>query len=138
VRLSRQDRLGWICAAFANTIHTSQEKSGDGPWREVTRSTFFDSLHQDFVDAYIVATGAGFTPKILGAPACDQLIRDLKELHGQGVLTRHRSGVQGMGSGWPKWVWAYRVADGRVDECRRRAERFKALHPGVNNWARLA
>jgi hypothetical protein len=138
VRLSKQDRLDWICAAFANTIRTSSEKSGDGPWREVTRSTYFDSLHSYFVDAYIEATGARFQPKVLGAHLCDQLIRDMKELHDQGVLTRHRSGVEGMGRGWPKWVWAYRVADGRIEECRRRAEWFKARHPDVNNWVRLA
>ena len=66
---------------------------------------------QDFVDAYILETGAPYEETLWGARRCPQLGRDLAELARGGVLRRGRTGLQGLaGQGFPRWVWNYRSA----------------------------
>jgi hypothetical protein len=129
--MAKEDRLNWICAYFANTIHTSRQKHGDGPWQDVTSSWSYGTMQADFSDVYLVVTNAPYRPMILGPNVCDMLARDLKELHDQGVLERWRSGIEGLGSGWPKWTWMYRVRGNMLDACRERGNAFKAKHPDL-------
>jgi hypothetical protein len=124
--MAQQDRLEWLCWYFARSIHTSRVKTGDGPWREITKSYSHSTLDLDFVDAYLRATNAGFGPMVLGAHRCPMLASDLKRLHEQKTLDRWRSGVEGMGPGWPRWVWNYIVAQDALDQVKRRAEWFDA------------
>jgi hypothetical protein len=129
--MAKEDRLNWICAYFANTIHTSQQRTNGGPWRDVTSSYIYGTMHGDFSDVYLVVTNAPYRPMVLGPNVCDMLARDLKELHDQGVLERWRSGIEGMGSGWPKWTWHYKVRDTAFQVCKERGDAFKAKYPDL-------
>lgn len=66
-------------------------------------------LHAAFVEEYIEATGASWSPTVYGAHKCPMLGRDLSALHRQGRLTRWRMGVGGSESGFPKWVFEYEI-----------------------------
>lgn len=127
--LPKQERLDWLCGHFARTLYWSRQKKGDGNWRAVRRSYSFSTLDSDFVDAYLDATNAPCQPMILGAHRCRMLAADMLELHKQGVLRKYTLGNEGMGPGWPKWVYNYSLDPGRFDEAERRGEEFKARHP---------
>jgi hypothetical protein len=70
-----------------------------------------DILDRDFVDSYIEATQARHQDTNWGASKCPQLGRDLAEMVKMGVLRRSRVGLSGGAwmSGFPKWVWCYRL-----------------------------
>jgi hypothetical protein len=66
-------------------------------------------VDRHFVDAYIAATKAPYTPTNFGAYKCPQLSRDLSEMYKRYRLRRYSTGIQGMGGmGFPTWVWSYR------------------------------
>lgn len=68
-----------------------------------------DVLTTDFVHAYCDATHARSTVLFLGAPKCPMLGDDLGGLARKGLLERYRTGLSGMESGFPKWVWLYHL-----------------------------
>lgn len=68
-------------------------------------------LLTDFVWRYIETTGAKFLMQTIGAPKCPMLGRDLSQMHKAGILKRKRTGIEGMGWGFPKWVWIYELSD---------------------------
>ncbi|MNQ88066.1 hypothetical protein D3C85_1033160 [compost metagenome] len=79
--------------------------------------TSVDILDADFVGEYISATGAKWSPGLIGAPFCSQLPRDLLAMHRDGILKRHRSGLWSMaGMGFPRWVWVYRLSDAQGEK----------------------
>lgn len=95
MKMKPEDRYQWI----VNYLR------GEGDGKGVV-----DICDCVFVEAYIEATGAKFTPTNYGAPKCPQLGRDLKEMHDSYILRRTREGLQGMaGMGFPTWVWSYRL-----------------------------
>lgn len=70
-----------------------------------------DVLAADFVNDYIVATGAGVHLMPYGAHKCPQLGRDLARMFKEGYLSRTRVGIQGFaGMGFPHWVYNYTVS----------------------------
>ena len=71
-----------------------------------------DGLNSDFVNAYIDATGASFKPTNYGAHKCPQMGRDLAKMAEDGILTKSRVGINGMGMGFPTWVFSYRLRFG--------------------------
>lgn len=73
-----------------------------------------DILSENFVRGYIDHTDAPFEERIIGAPYCQTLARDLKYLFSKNVMTRSRVGVY-HGQGFPKWVYRYRM-DNESDE----------------------
>jgi hypothetical protein len=68
-----------------------------------------DVLNQPFVEAYLAATGALYSPTMFGAHKCPQLGRDLGVMATRlGRLRRGRIGVNGgAGEGFPAWVYTY-------------------------------
>ncbi|ATI15693.1 hypothetical protein [Bordetella phage vB_BbrM_PHB04] len=78
--------------------------------RERPRESF-DVLNSDFVYAYAEATDAPVALQMFGAPKCQQLGRDLGELHKRGHLKRNATGLPAGDSsmGFPKWVYCYRL-----------------------------
>lgn len=89
-----QERLDWI----ERHVRDNNQLSRGG----------VDVLNSDFVDAYIDATKAAFRPTNYGAYKCAQLGRDLAKMVDQGIMRRHRIGIEGLaGMGFPRWVWSY-------------------------------
>ena len=109
--MTRADRLQWLHDFFKGTIRTSRQKIGDGPWHDKRSSDFLSALDADFVNRYIDATGATYRPMMIGADRCAMLAADLKALHDAGILSRHSTGISGMGPGWPRWVWLYSLTN---------------------------
>ncbi len=73
-----------------------------------TTTHWVDVLNSDFVDDYLEATGAAFSPMMYGAHRCKQLGKDLAGLYKLGKLRRHTTGIEGLaGMGFPRWVYAY-------------------------------
>lgn len=70
-----------------------------------------DVLNRDFVDDYVEATGAPYDPMPYGADKCKQLGRDLSQMTKEGTLERVAVGLAGVGMGFPKWVWSYRLKE---------------------------
>lgn len=71
-----------------------------------------DVLTREFVEDYIVATGAKFQPMAWGAHRCLQLGNDLRAMKRLGKLERHRVGLAGNWQpGFPTWVWSYKLSD---------------------------
>lgn len=75
----------------------------------LARHNLTDVLDAPFVDAYVQATGAATAERLIGAPQCLTLSRDLASLHRRGLLTRQSASVGG-GPGWPTWVYVYSLA----------------------------
>jgi len=68
-----------------------------------------DVVNRDFVRAYCDATNAPHDVMPYGADKCAMLGRDMSEMHTKGLLTRGRTGIEGMGGmGFPRWVFSYR------------------------------
>lgn len=72
-------------------------------------STSVDVLNADFVNWYIDTTGADYEFMMYGAHKCKQLSRDLGEMFSAGILARSAYGLPGVGMGFPKWVYIYRL-----------------------------
>ena len=73
-----------------------------------TTSFWVDVLNTDFVCDYIEATNARCAIMPYGAPKCSQLGEDLTKMFRQGMLTRSKTGLEGMaGMGFPRWVYTY-------------------------------
>ncbi len=70
---------------------------------------YVDVLNTDFVMAYWGACGVKAAAQFYGAPRCPTLGRDLSRMYASGALDRSRVGLTGMESGFPKWVWTYRL-----------------------------
>jgi hypothetical protein len=70
-----------------------------------------DVLNQDFVNAYIKATGAKSIAVLWGADKCRLLSRDLTRMCHEGSLQRTRQGLQDMGPDFPRWVWVYELPE---------------------------
>jgi len=68
-----------------------------------------DVLDKAFVEAYADATGARTSVMFYGAPKCAMLGDDLGGMARKGLLERYRTGLSGMESGFPKWVWSYHL-----------------------------
>lgn len=77
----------------------------------IKRNPSADILNAKFVEDYINATRANFIAMKYGAFKCSQLSRDLSNMYSQGILTRARIGLPGLGQGFPKWVYLYKVAE---------------------------
>lgn len=95
----------------------SQRKLKRWLWirRRVEERRMVDILDRYFSDEYIYL----FNPKVdwttFGASYVRLLAQDLAEMSKRGYLRRHRSGIEGMGCGWPKWVWSYRLGPAHED-----------------------
>ena len=69
------------------------------------------AVNQAFVDAYVAATGATYSPTMYGSNKCRKLYLDLGEMSDDYRLKRVRTGIKGMaGMGFPNWVWTYSLA----------------------------
>lgn len=68
-----------------------------------------DVLNNDFVSAYVEATGASFEALGFGADRCRQLGRDLSVLFQQKSLQRSRVGLTAHYTGMPNWVYVYEL-----------------------------
>lgn len=71
-----------------------------------------DILDAAFVQAYIDATDANYTPTMWGAHKCVRLSRDLAQMHRDGMLIRSRVNL---GSAWvdgyPRSLWHYDIPE---------------------------
>ena len=70
-----------------------------------------DVLNRAFVSAYVDATGAACIYQPYGADSCPQLGRDLSKCYARKLLVRGRVGLTAMESGFPKWVYVYRLPE---------------------------
>jgi len=70
-----------------------------------------DILNAEFVEYYIDSTDANFVAMKYGAFKCPQLGKDLADMRVYRMLTRARIGLPGLGQGFPKWVYSYRLAE---------------------------
>lgn len=68
-----------------------------------------DVLDSEFVTQYIVNTAATHVVMGFGAPRCSMLSRDLKSLFDDDRLQRSSVGLTEHYSGFPNWVWSYRL-----------------------------
>lgn len=70
-----------------------------------------DVLNTDFVNDYLVFTGAGAYLQPYGAHKCPMLGRDLARMFKEYKLSRCRIGVRGMaGMSFPRWVYSYTIS----------------------------
>jgi hypothetical protein len=130
-RMQPQDRRDWIIAYMM--AHSYMSHKNGSPIATFS-STYVDCINADFIDAYCDATGVEpSTWMILGSNKCATAVRDLKALHDQGLLHRHRTGIDApaSGGGWPKWVWSYSVDAKAETLCRNIADQFKVKFPTV-------
>ena len=71
-----------------------------------------DILNMKFVDSYIER----FNPKhkvcMYGANKCKELSMLLGNMYKKGILSRCTMGVEGVGEGFPKWVYVYELYEG--------------------------
>ena len=74
----------------------------------------FDILDRYFVDDFILKTGCKFKHTMLGANKCAYLGRTLSRMYSDGLLERGTIGIDGMGYGFPTWVYVY--SKPKVDE----------------------
>lgn len=79
--------------------------------QQIAANSSADVMDMKFVDSYIVATDAPYTPQMFGANTCRQLGRDLSAMYKAGMLTRGRVGLTEHYTGMPNWVYVYRVKD---------------------------
>lgn len=101
--LSRKQRADWLLK------YLKDRESSHGQSERV------DILNRYFVEDYVDATKAPHHPMTMGADRCPMLAADLRRLFHAGLLQRQRSGIEGMGYGWPKWVWTYHLPRKELD-----------------------
>ena len=76
----------------------------------ITRD-FIDVLNAAFVDAYSEECKVEQRLSFVGAGWCSTLGGDLLRLYRDGLLERYRTGIEGTGRGFPKWVYVYYLPD---------------------------
>lgn len=90
--MKKPDRINWIIKALGSCASFSH----------------ISVLDEAFVDAYIKATDAPFTPTLWGAHKCPQLGRDLGDAYREGFMDRGRVGVCG-GYDFPTSILVYHL-----------------------------
>lgn len=121
--MTPEQRENWVLQQMfiEQSRYDSQVKSSDGRKPRIYK----DSLDAGFVDDYILATGASYMPKMLGAHYCRDLGATFLSLYKQGLLDRWRQGMSAPcgGGGWPTWVWSYYIPEGAINSVKARLER---------------
>ncbi len=74
---------------------------------KIKHKKYVDVLDSRFVDDYKDAHGAKFIPMIIGADKCNLLSKDLARMYKKGILIRYAQGLDGMGYGFPNWIYSY-------------------------------
>jgi len=68
-----------------------------------------DILNTEFVNAYINEFGVAYRNTNYGALKCPDVGRTLKAGYDQGVLKRDRIGLWAHETGFPNWIFVYRL-----------------------------
>lgn len=66
-----------------------------------------DVLNEEFVIGYINEFKPDYQVRLLGAPKCSQLSKDLGAMYKEGRLNRSAIGLPLIERGFPKWVYVY-------------------------------
>lgn len=96
-----------------------------------------DILNADLVASYADFTGAKYRPSIYGAGWCGLLSRDLARMTKARLLTRARVGLSAYngGSGFPRWVYSYRLSGiGKEQIVRGHTPRPSAAPPTCDQY----
>lgn len=84
-------------------------------WLDLNTSA--DVVNEVFHDAYHAAFPEYVRhEKLWGAQPVTQAMRDLAAFERNGILERRRIGLgDGLGPGFPKWVWSYTLKENNSD-----------------------